>query len=322
MTETGSERALAMRQAAAAWLDGLDAPKRRIALLPFLPETVANWHYVPRTRPGLPLGAMTEAEQAGVWRLLEAFLSEQGLQRARDQLRLETVLGVIEGRPEFRDPGNYALVLYGVPSEREPWGWRFEGHHLSLSAVVVPGQGVAVTPVFFGANPGRVPHGHRHSGFRLLGEEEDRAFALLGSLSGPQRDRVIIGNRTLGDIVSGPGREASLHRYEGAALSELGDLQRDGIVRLVELYAARLRPELAEPALDRVRNAGIGGLHFAWAGSEQPGRPHYFRIHGPALLFEYDNTQNGANHVHTVWHDPKRNFGVDLLRAHHEASHS
>lgn len=322
MVETGDEHANVMREAASDWLDGLDEAKRRLALLPFETAHVRDWYYAPRTTPGLRLSAMSEAERAGVWRLLDVFLSAQGLKRTHDQLRLESILGVIESRPAYRDPGKYALALYGVPDARKPWGWRFEGHHLSLSAVIVPGHGIAVTPLFFGANPARVPRGHRHAGFRLLGAEEDRAFALLGSLSGALRDRVIIANRTLGDIVSGPGREASLVDHEGAALSEMREDQRLAVMRLIELYAANLRPELANPALARIRDAGIGGLHFAWAGSQEPGQPHYFRIHGPALLFEYDNTQNGANHVHTVWHDPRRNFGVDLLKAHHKASHA
>lgn len=253
--------------------------------------------------------------------MLGSLLSARGLKQVRGQLTVERILGELTGSTGFRDPGNYALVLFGDPVGTAAWAWRFEGHHLSINVLVAPGHGVAVTPMFFGANPASVPQGHAHAGFRLLGPEEDAAFGLVRSLESNVRAEAIIADRALGEIVAGPGRELSLRRKEGVALAKLSEAQRDGVARLLELYAGTMRPEIANAALDKVREAGLDTVHFAWAGSPERGRPHYFRIHGPTALIEYDNTQNGANHVHSVWIDPVGLFGRDLLKAHYLGQH-
>src|SRR5262249_10173954 len=151
--------------------------------------------------------------------------------------------------------------------------------------------------------------------------EEDAAFTLIQSLEGANRTQAILSDRSLGDIVSGPGRELSLQRYEGIQLARLNEAQRDGVMRILALYAGTIREEISAPALAKSRGAGIEALHFAWAGSLARGRPHYFRVHGPVALVEYDNTQDGANHVHSVWIDPQRLFGRDLLKAHYQGAH-
>jgi hypothetical protein len=186
---------------------------------------------------------------------------------------------------------------------------------------VASGHGVAVTPIFFGANPAQVPKAHAHAGFRLLGAEEDAAFDLIRSLEGDVRRRVIIADRSLGDIVSGPGRELSLQRPEGVSLAHLSEPQQTGVMRILQLYAGTMRPEIANAATAKIREAGIDTLHFAWAGSLERGRPHYFRVQGPTALIEYDNTQDGANHVHSIWIEPQSAFGRDLLKAHHKSAH-
>lgn len=310
-----------MAGAARAWLAQLGDQQRRTAQLAWSDSRRESWHYVPRSRPGVVLREMTEGQVAAAWDLLGTLLSTRGLTQVRRALVLEAVLGQLTRNPQFRDHANYALVIFGDPASKGPWAWRFEGHHLSLTTVVAPEHGVAVTPVFFGANPATVPGDHADAGFRLLGAEEDAAFGLVRSLEGDLRTQAIIGGRSLGDIVSGPGREAALQRFEGVPLSGLNDAQRAGIMRILELYAGTMRDDVAAAVLARVRDMGLEALHFAWAGSPAPGSPHYFRIHGPAALVEYDNTQNGANHVHSVWIDPQGVFGRDLLKAHYQGAH-
>jgi hypothetical protein len=264
---------------------------------------------------------MNAGQASAAWDLLGSLLSARGLAQVKGGLTLEGILGELTGSPGFRDPGNYAVVIFGDPAGNGPWAWRFEGHHLSINVLVAPGHGVAVTPVFFGANPAKVPKGHAHDGFRLLGLEEDAAFSLIQSFEGAVRTQATIADRSLGDIVAGPGRELSLERYEGIALARLNDAQRTGVMRILELYAGTMREEVAASAMAKVREAGVEALHFAWAGSPARGRPHYFRVHGPTALVEYDNTQNGANHVHSVWIDPQSLFGRDLLKAHYQGAH-
>jgi hypothetical protein len=310
-----------MARAAGAWLASLDQRQRREAQLEWASRQRESWHYVPRSRPGVALRAMSPAQTAAAWDLLGSLLSARGLDQVRGQLTIERILGELSGSPSFRDPGNYALVVFGDPAGSAPWAWRFEGHHLSISVLVAPGHGVAVTPVFFGANPAHVPRGHAHGGFRLIGAEEDAAFSLIQSLDGGLRTQAVIADRSLGDIVSGPGRELDLKRFEGVPLARLNEAQRGGILRILELYAGTMREEIAATALAKVREAGLEALHFAWAGSLARGRPHYFRVHGPTALVEYDNTQDGANHVHSVWIDPQGVFGRDLLKAHYKGAH-
>ena len=310
-----------MAQAARAWLGLLDDRQRRAAQLEWAGRQRESWHYVPRSRPGVALRDMNPRQAAAAWELLGSLLSARGLDQVRGELKLEGILGELTGSPGFRDPGNYALALFGDAASNGPWAWRFEGHHLSLTTVVAPGHGVAVTPVFFGANPAKVPQSHAHAGFRLVGAEEDAAFGLVRSLEGAVRAQAMIGDRSLGDIVSGPGRELSLQRYEGVPLARLNEAQKDGVVRILELYAGVMRQEVASAVLARLRQAGLDQLHFAWAGSPAPGRPHYFRVHGPTALIEYDNTQDAANHVHSVWIDPQSVFGRDLLKAHYQGAH-
>ncbi len=309
-----------MARAASAWLGLLEGAQRGSAQLAWSPQR-EDWHYVPRGRPGLALRQMNSAQSAATWDLLGTLLSARGLAQVRGMLRLEGILGELTSNPRFRDAGNYALVIFGDPAGNSAWAWRFEGHHLSLTTVVAPGHGVSVTPAFFGANPAMVPKSHAHGGFRLLGAEEDAAFGLVRSLGGAARTQAIIADRSLGDIVAGPGRETSLHRREGIPLARLNEAQRAGVFRILELFAGTMREEIASAALTKVREAGADQLHFAWAGSPAPGSPHYFRIHGPASLIEYDNTQNGANHVHSVWIDPLSLFGRDLLKAHYQGAH-
>jgi Protein of unknown function (DUF3500) len=310
-----------MAAAALSWLKLLDDSQRASSHFAFADPRRTDWHYVPRDRPGMTLGEMNPAQTAALWDLLGTLLSGRGLERVRDQLVLEGILGVMERRPQYRDPGKYVLVVFGDPAGQGPWSWRAEGHHLSLNTLVAPGHGVAVTPNFFGANPARVPGGHQPHGFRLLGVEEDAAFGLIRSLDGDVRDSVLIGDRPLGDVVAGPGREDLLKQYEGAPLSRLNAAQQAGVMTILQLYADTLRPEISAAAMARIKEAGVDSLHFAWAGSLAPGAPHYFRIHGPSALMEYDNTQNGANHAHSLWIDPQGLFGRDLLKAHYRDAH-
>ena len=311
----------AMTQPALAVLESFTEGQRRQAMYPFEANERREWHFVPRRRPGVTLGAMQPTQQERVWALLRASLSQQGVQKTRAVINTEAILGELSGNPGYRDATNYALVFFGDPASGQPWSWRFEGHHLSLTFTIVPGQGVAVTPAFLGANPATVPAPHAQAGFKALGTEEADGFRLLNSLSEAQKSTALIASKSLGDILSGPGREASLTQPAGLAFAALTTTQRQQAMKLVETYVRNVRPDVAQTELDKLTAAGIDIIHFAWAGSHTPGRPHYYRLHGPTLLIEYDNTQNGANHVHSVWHNPSNSFGQDLLRSHYQEAH-
>jgi hypothetical protein len=152
--------------------------------------------------------------------------------------------------------------------------------------------------------------------------QEEEAFSLVRSLEGALRDDAVIADRTLGDIVSGPGRETALRdALEGVTSDRLTLGQRDGLGRLMNFLAGAMRDDIAASVVERLREAGPENIRFAWAGGLVSGEPHYFRVQAPRLVMEYDNTQNGANHVHTVWIDPQDPLGIDTLARHRKADH-
>jgi len=306
----GSTTALGGAEAAAEALLA-DPDRRGRLLLDFASDARFDWHYVPRRRPGLALGEMTAAERDATGALLTSALGEAGHEAARGVVELE---GIIR-----RDPGNYHLVLFDRPAGGEPWGWRVEGHHLSVNATELPGGPPSATPLFFGAEPARVASGPR-AGWRLLGDEEDLPKELVRSLSPEQRERAVVASRAPRDILSGTGREIrSPDGPPGLPISALRPEQRALVERLVESYLGRLAPAIAEPWRRRIEPS-LGEHRFAWAGGTGPGEGHYYRIAGPELLIEYDNVQDGANHAHTVLRDPRRDFGGDPLAEHYATS--
>jgi Protein of unknown function (DUF3500) len=311
---------VAMAHAVGEFLAALEAEKRQRLLFAFDNPERFNWHYIPRRREGLPLKAMTDTERAAAHQLLRSTLSEPGYRKAADIMRLEEVLRQTEFFPFSRDPENYALSVFSSAGAPFPLGWRLEGHHLSLNFTVVTDNHGALTPAFMGAHPAEVRTGPL-KGLRVLGREQDLAFDLVHSFDAGQRQKTVIAPRSLGDIVSGPGRSDSLKSPAGLPLGQMRPAQRDQTLRLIGEYLGNLRPDIADAQLQRVREAGLDNLHFAWAGSLEAGQAHYYRLHGPTLLIEYDNTRDDANHIHAVWHDLRDDFGLDLLRTHYQAGH-
>lgn len=310
---------MAMR--ASAFLQALTPEQRTAAVVPFSSGEREDWHYVPRRRAGLALGDMTPAQQGLAWAMVASALSERGLQKTQAIVTLEDVLAEVEGgTSSFRDPTRYHLLIAGTPEAHGTWGWRFEGHHLSLNITVVDGQAFATTPSFFGANPAEVRAGPRR-GERILADEEDIAREFVRSLDARQRIAAVIARTAPREILTGAAGRVDPLTPTGIAATALEPAQRDLLMRLVRTYVERHRAELARRDLEKIHAAGEDRIHFAWAGEGERGAGHYYRVQGPTFLLEYDNTQNGANHIHTVWRDFEGDFGRDLLREHLEHDH-
>lgn len=312
------------RSAEAAWIDGMaraarawlaTLPRPDGAQLPFGADARHDWHYVPRGRPGLALRDMTDAQRAAATALLRAGLSTRGADRAAAIMALESLLADLEGSSRrFRDPLNYAFVVFGTPGV-VPWGWRVEGHHLSVNVTVAAEGRAAFTPLFTGSNPARVPSGPR-AGERLQADEVELALSLVTSLDARQLAAATLRGRSFGDIVAGPGRRDALATPEGLLATELTPAQRATLLRLIEAYVGLARDEFGRPYLELVR-AGLDATRFAWAGGTRHGMAYYYRVHGPRVWIELDNTQGGGNHVHSLWRDPVGDFGRDALEAHY-----
>jgi hypothetical protein len=304
----------AMVAGAKGFLASLRGEQRARASLPFDGDERRNWHYVPRSRKGIPLKDLDASQRRLAEDLMKTGLGQRGYTEAMGVLALEGVLREQEGA--YRDPGLYYVSVFGAPLPDEPWGWRVEGHHLSLNYTVVPGQGVATAPAFFGANPSEVREGPL-KGLRPLAAEEDQARALLKALDPAQREQALFDGVAPREIVTAAGRKASPLRPAGIPAQALREPQRKQLAELLDVYLSRMTPELALDRAHRLREAGFERVHFAWAGGFERGQPHYYRIQGPTFLVEYDNTQDQANHIHTVWRDFEGDFGEDLLARHY-----
>lgn len=309
-----------MARAARAWLDSLNPPQRQRAVFPVEHDERENWHFIPRARQGVPLKDMTDDQRRLARELVAAGLSERGVLTTDAIIALEDVLRVMENSAR-RDRGLYFFTVFGEPATPATWGWRLEGHHLSVNFLISRAGTVAATPMFFGANPAEVRIEHAQKGRRALAPEEDLARALLEQLDTGQRRLAIIAESAPRDIITGNDREARLAAPTGLAYARMTPPQQARLRALVEHYAGRLRAELAQAELQRIADRGWDGVHFAWAGGTARGEPHYYRVHGPGFVIEYDNFQDGGNHIHTTWRDFTRDFGRDLLREHHLESH-
>jgi hypothetical protein len=311
--------------AARAFLGSLSPELRGKASFPFDSPQRTEWFFVPRDRVGASLLMLDDRQSELLGPLLASALGPEGLLTTRGVLKHENILRRIEtaagvANASRRDPGLYYTSVFGEPSAANPWSWRFEGHHLSVNVTQLPGQAPVVAPLFIGANPARVPNG-AEAGFRLLAAEEDLARELITSLPEARRKLAIIDDTAYPDIITGNDPTVRPLEFAGLAAAEMGVAGQQQLRRLIEVYTGRLTPASARDVLARLDRAGFGKVRFAWAGSIETGQKHYYRIHGPTLLIEYDNTQNDANHIHTVFRDLERDFGGDALRKHLAARH-
>lgn len=310
------ESAQRMLTAANLFLDSLAPEQRQQAMFDFGDEERYNWNYVPTTRKGLPLKGMNDEQKQRAHDFLQTGLSDIGYSKVAAIILLESILNDTERFSWIsRDPEKYYLTFFGSLSQNGTWGWRFEGHHISINVTIVDGQSFATTPTFLGANPAEVREGV-HSGMRPLAAEEDIARQLMKSLNPAQLQKAQFRERAFREIVTRSDRQAALQKSEGIAFTELNEMQQALLMQLVEEYAATMPEEIAQLRLQKIRNNKPESLFFGWAGERAKGEAHYYRIQGPEFIIEYANTQNDANHVHTVWREYDGDFGRDLLKEH------
>ena len=318
-TVASQRSATAMSSAASKWLASLSPEQRDRAVFPFDSEERMRWHYVPNEtfpRKGLTIKDMTESQRALAHELLKTGLSARGYLTATSIMELEKVLRAIEGGVRMaRDHEAYLFSVFGTPGDKQAWGWRFEGHHLSVRFDVVGAKMTASAPAFFGANPAEVRDGPQ-KGTRVLGAEEDAGRALLDSLDATERAAAILPIEAPGDILTTTKVTVDPLSPIGIKASALTKPQRELLMSLIDVYAGLMAADVAAERMDRLKKAGLENIAFAWAGETEKGKKHYYRLQGPTFLVEYDNTQNDGNHIHSVWRDFNGDFGRDLLREH------
>lgn len=318
----------AMADAANKLLATLSPEQMKIAAFPFDSAEREHWGFLPTElflRNGLTIKAMNQRQRDAAHALLKAGLSQKGYVTTTAIMELESVLRAIEnarGNLRFeRDPVKYFVSIFGTPSATGSWGWRVEGHHLSLNFTIVNGKFVAATPRFFGSNPAEVREGPK-KGLRILANEEDSARALLMALDPSQRAKAVINADAPNEIVTTNNVRVDPIQPAGLSAAEFRPNQRDLLIRVLDAYTTTMAPDIAADRMARVRQAGIDKITFAWAGGAQRGMKHYYRVQGPTFLIEYDNTQDDGNHIHSVWRDFEGDFGRDLLREHVARHHA
>lgn len=323
-----SETAENMTTAASKFLEVLSPTLREKVCQPFDGNERFRWHYIPIEmweRQGVSLKELNDSQQDLAFELMASGLSAKGYEKARAIINLETILGEIEAKDGEgrlkRDPEYYFFTVFGDPTGNGAWGWRAEGHHVSLNFTVVNRELISPNPFFFGSNPAEVPEGEK-KGLRVLYAEEDLARQLLASLTPYQKTHAVINPEAPPDILTRNVPKVEFDSVEGLAVETMQTYQRELLIQLMHEYIDRLPDEVAKIERRKLSENSLNDIHFAWAGGEERGMPHYYRLHSPNFFVEYDNTQNNANHIHSVWRHIEDDFGSDLLRLHyHKSNH-
>lgn len=298
--QQGGSLAAGMAQAANQFLSAL-GDKRSQATFAFDSAERLRWHWTtPQGFPrnGVPLRGMTQAQRTAALALLRTGVSEAGYKKSLDIMQLQTELG--------QDPELFFVSVFGTPSGREPWGWRWEGHHLSRQ-YAISGERVAMTPFFHGTWPTQT-----RSGVRVMAREEDAARELVRSLDARRQGIAVFQREALFRHVTWNEVRVGPLEPVGLPVSELNPAQEKLVVELIQSYLGSLPAAVAAPMFERVTKAGLDKVRFGWAGSLEPRRPHYWRLQGPTFLLEHDNSRNGATHIHSVWRDYEADFGANL----------
>ncbi len=307
-----------MISAAQRFRRNLNATQRGQASFTYDDKERLNWHFIPRERKGLPLKDLEGDTLTAAHDLIRSGLSEAGYTQALDVMSLEEVLYLIEEgdrekRRSRRDPGKYYISIFGTPSELGKWGWRVEGHHLSLNYVIDDGEVVSSTPEFFGANPGYINAGPGRE-IRVLAAEEDLVRELVNSSTPEQLKKIWISKEADRDIRGAGEAQPVVTDPVGLAYSEMSKAQRELLVAVIDEYLRNIPADVAQQRRARIEAAGPRLIYAAWWGGRQRNEPHAYRIQGPSFIIEYNNTQNSANHIHAVWRDLTGDFDIPLKK--------
>lgn len=309
------------------FLQSLPAELRSQTVFPLEDAERFNMNYVPIPRKGLTFHEFNETQKNAALQLLRSSLSKEGFKKINDIRELENVLVLVENNNYLmpdgklrRDPLNYHLSVFGTPSPENPWGWRFEGHHISLNFTSGDGKIVSGTPFFLGSNPGIVQIEEQH-GKQVLKQEAELGFALVNSLNTDQLKKARFSEVAPEEIITANMRKVEGIPLTGIAYGELTTDQQKVFRELLNVYIGNYIFEFSETFRKKIEKAGMENLHFAWAGSLKAGVANYYRIHSPMLLIEFDNTQNNANHVHTVIRDLTNDYAEDFLQQHYKKEH-
>lgn len=305
------------------FLNSLNKEQHKKASLIFDNTSRETWHFFPGTmykRSGIALYELNATQKALAFDMLKHHLSETGYLKTQQIIDLERYLGQKTGDTVFRDPEKYNIAIYGDPKTDAYWAWSFEGHHVSLNFTIVDGK-TTVAPRFFGTNPAEIKEGAQ-KGERVLSKEEDLAFELIQSMSEQQKRKAIFKTKAFPEILTFNKSKVEPLEVAGIQAQSLNAKQKEILMTLIKEYLLTIPKELAKERYRAIKISEFNDIYFGWTGATERSKGHYYRIQGDTFLIEYDNTQNNANHVHSVWRDFNGDFGRDLIKEHYQnASH-
>lgn len=312
-----------MTEAAEKWLALLNDDQKGKAIFPFDSPERSNWFFIPLqdkannpTRKGLRLEKMTAEQKEAARSLVAAGTSGKGYAKVIGIMSLESILRELEATKVgglVRNPEWYFFTVFGSPSKTGKWGWRVEGHHLSLNFTVDRGKVVSATPYFLGANPAELRTGPK-KGLRTLPEAEGPPRQLLEALSAEQKT-LALQPKQFEEIEQGKTKP-NVGPPVGLPAAKMDDKQKGILRQLLQGYADRMPAEVGTAEMARVMEAGLDKVHFALARDEdKPGKPFSYRVQGPTFVIEFLNIQNDsagnpANHIHSSWRNLEGDFGL------------
>jgi len=306
--------ALAMSAAAKGFLAAISPAQKAEASFKFDDPERLNWHFIPRPRKGLPLKSLEGAPLKAAHAFIRSGLSEAGYDQTLNVMSLEELLYLLEAgerdaRRDRRDPGKYYLSIFGEPGDTGNWGWRLEGHHISLNFTIKDGKVVSSTPEFFGANPGTVDAGKGRQ-IRVLGPEEDIARQILKLCTAEQQSLCWLSKEAPGEVPGPNLPQAVVAAPVGLPYAKMSEDQKKLVQELLSEYLKNLPADIEQERRDAINAAGVDKLYFAWFGQSELHEAHHYRLQGPTFVIEYNNTQNNANHVHSMWRNLAGDFGI------------
>ena len=289
-------------------------------------------------RPGIQYGSLSDKSRMAFHRVLSAMLSSQGYLKTTSIMQLDDILNTLfqqafdKGEIDQKRltqmqnmkwaHGNYYISIWGKPQDKGVWGLNFGGHHMALS-LTCNGDQLSMSPYFIGTDPSEVKSA-KYAGLRVLSKEEDYGFLLINALSTSQQAKAILKQNTPKDIITHPNSSQRITDYYGIAAREFDDSQKELLKLLIQEYVHNFEHQKAHQLFDKIMKSGIDNIYFAWIGSLQNNKPHYYIINGPDFLIEYDNVgfQNDGNHIHAILREKDNDFGQDMLKQHYlEAKH-
>jgi len=318
--------------------NSLSRTQKQSALLAFTDTSRLKWNNLPvglRARAGTSIGNMTNDQRKLVHRILSASLSSQGYLKATGIMHLDELINrfydSLHVRKEINDttygfvqkllwsPRNYFFAFFGSPADKQ-WGYKLEGHHLSLNFTFV-GDQLSVTPLFVGTDPAEYLRSE-YAGWRVLGQEEDLGLKLIATLTEQQKKKAIHSTEVPADIITSAESGKRLVDNWGIRGAELDKKQKEILQSIIREFVFNLEYDKAVLEYDKIIKAGIDRVYFGWIGGFEEKQAHYFVLNGPTFLIEFDNNggpRRSANHIHAIWREKGNEYGEDVLKSHYQS---